>query len=245
MIAGTQVVGGGHEADAIAVAADRGLEGGGVGVDAASAVLAADERRGAGRDIADVDVGVGVGVVGIELGTGRERDAVSVSADRRVDRVEVALRPVALDADERRRVRHEVADKHVGVVVGVAGHQVVGRARERHDLPVGADRRQSGRRRADRDQAAGRQRRPRRCVAGGAGARRAADERRRVGQRITDKDVREPVVVVWRQLVGLRGESGEAAIGARRPAARRRSGPGRSPSRWCLTAAARYRSAAR
>src|SRR5262245_13216755 len=103
--------------------------------------------RPAGRLLlpADEDVGRAVGVAGDEVaGIGAEGDRAPVRRDRRRAAVSVPELAAPGHGYKCRDPGGEVHLEHVDVTVGIAGHEVAVRCRERYEPTVGRQRRMSG-----------------------------------------------------------------------------------------------------
>jgi hypothetical protein len=130
----------GHEAP---VGRDRWVFGVAVALTAVGAGGAADQRGGVLAQVAHEHVAGRVAVVGVQVrGFGAKGHEAPVGRDRRPEGKLVALGPVGAGgaADQRDRVRLEVAHEHVLGPVAVVGMQVRVHRLEGHEAPVARDR---------------------------------------------------------------------------------------------------------
>ena len=122
-VARHQVGGLRFERERAAVAADRGVEAGGVGL--ASVSRDAHPAGDSGLTVVNEDVGVAVGVAVHQVGGERgERDEASVGVDHGRDARFIALAPGRVEAGPLGHSGLPIVDEDVGAQVGVARHQV-------------------------------------------------------------------------------------------------------------------------
>jgi hypothetical protein len=125
-IAGNQVVGVGPERDEAAIGADRGTAAEVVALIAGG--IDADPLGRPGPAIMNEGIGLTVGIAGNQVvGVGRERDVATVGGDRGTAAAVVALIAGGVDADPLGRPGPAIMNEGIGLAVGVAGNQVVGK----------------------------------------------------------------------------------------------------------------------
>ena len=113
--------GGGTEDDVAPVGRQCGLAG----------VVGGDQRERAAGQIA--------GIQGL-LAEGLEQHHVAVGGNLRVARAGLQLHAAGAQRHAAHRPAVQVLDEHIVGAIGVAGHQVAGRALESHEARVGRDR---------------------------------------------------------------------------------------------------------